>query len=71
MYKCVKGKEFCLDPGKPSCFDASEDDKSQASETDSLVYGESFKERWRLDSVSWGYSRNFPSFVVFGCMSER
>lgn len=55
-------------------FDASDHDESQASETDGLVYGESSKERWSLDSVSWGLfqePRNFPSSVVLGCMSER
>lgn len=48
-------------------FDASEDDKSQVSETDGLVYGESTEKGRSLDSISWGYSGS-PEFSLL-CFS--
>lgn len=59
-----KVKNFVWTLASLHVFDASEDDKSQVSETDGLVYGEKGRS---LDSVSWGYSGS-PEFSLL-CFS--
>lgn len=70
-----KVKNFVWTLASRHVSDASEDDKSQVSETDGLVYGESTKEGRSLDSVSWGYSGSpgiFPPlFFLVACLKDE